>query len=101
MRKYDFISALAKETAAEVVKNREEWINTDAGLIVRYAVCCKEKGQRKHYPEQIKIAERDINYKDGFLFDAMTETIKIFCYSDLNLLNLIIARGKELGFSEL
>lgn len=39
-----------------------EWINTDAGLIVRYAVCCKEKGQRKHYPEQIKIAERDINY---------------------------------------
>lgn len=78
-----------------------EWINTDAGLIVRYAVCCKEKGQRKHYPEQIKIAERDINYKDGFLFDAMMETIKIFCYSDLNLLNLIIARGKELGFSEL
>ena len=26
MRKYDFISALAKETAAEVVKNREEWM---------------------------------------------------------------------------
>lgn len=24
VRKYDFISALAKETAAEVVKNREE-----------------------------------------------------------------------------
>lgn len=26
MRKYDFISALEKETAAEVVKNREEWM---------------------------------------------------------------------------
>ena len=26
VRKYDFISALAKETAAEVVKNREEWM---------------------------------------------------------------------------
>ena len=26
MRKYDFISALAKETAAEVVKNHEEWM---------------------------------------------------------------------------
>ena len=25
MRKYDFISALDKETAAEVVKYREEW----------------------------------------------------------------------------
>lgn len=26
MRKYDFISALEKETAAEAVKNREEWM---------------------------------------------------------------------------
>ena len=26
VRKYDFISALEKETAAEVVKNREEWM---------------------------------------------------------------------------
>ena len=26
MRKYDFISALALETASEVVKNREEWM---------------------------------------------------------------------------
>ena len=26
MRKYDFISTLEKETAAEVVKNREEWM---------------------------------------------------------------------------
>ena len=26
MRKYDFISALAKETAAEVAKNREEFM---------------------------------------------------------------------------
>lgn len=64
---------------------------------MRFAV--KRKG--KESITQSKIAERDINYKDGFLFDAMTETIKIFCYSDLNLLNLIIARGKELGFSEL
>ena len=28
MRKYDFISALEKETAAEVVKNREEWMKS-------------------------------------------------------------------------
>ena len=38
MRKYDFISALAKETAAEVVKNREEWMKylTTAARLYKY-----------------------------------------------------------------
>ena len=38
MRKYDFISALAKETAAEVVKNREEWMRylTTAARLYKY-----------------------------------------------------------------
>ena len=38
MRKYDFISALAKETAAEVVKNREEWKKylTTAARLYKY-----------------------------------------------------------------
>ena len=38
MRKYDFISALAKETAAEVVKNREEWMQylTTAARLYKY-----------------------------------------------------------------
>ena len=39
MRKYDFISALEKETAAEVVKNREEWMKylTTAARLYKYA----------------------------------------------------------------
>ena len=38
VRKYDFISALAKETAAEVVKNREEWMKylTTAARLYKY-----------------------------------------------------------------
>ena len=38
MRKYDFISALAKETAAEVVKNCEEWMKylTTAARLYKY-----------------------------------------------------------------
>ena len=38
MRKYDFISALEKETAAEVVKNREEWMKylTTAARLYKY-----------------------------------------------------------------
>ena len=38
MRKYDLISALAKETAAEVVKNREEWMKylTTAARLYKY-----------------------------------------------------------------
>ena len=38
MRKYDFISALAKETVAEVVKNREEWMKylTTAARLYKY-----------------------------------------------------------------
>ena len=38
MRKYDYISALAKETAAEVVKNREEWMRylTTAARLYKY-----------------------------------------------------------------
>ena len=38
MRKYDFISALAKETAVEVVKNREEWMKylTTAARLYKY-----------------------------------------------------------------
>ena len=39
VRKYDFISALAKETAAEVVKNREEWMKylTTATRLYKYS----------------------------------------------------------------
>lgn len=38
MRKYDFISALALETASEVVKNREEWMKylTTAARLYKY-----------------------------------------------------------------
>ena len=38
MRKYDFISALAQETATEVVKNRDEWMKylTTAARLYKY-----------------------------------------------------------------
>lgn len=38
MRKYDFISALARETAKEVVRNRDEWIKylTTAARLYKY-----------------------------------------------------------------
>lgn len=38
MRKYDFISALAQETAKEVVKNRDEWMQylTTAARLYKY-----------------------------------------------------------------
>ncbi len=38
MRKYDFISALAQETAKEVVKNRDEWMKylTTAARLYKY-----------------------------------------------------------------
>ena len=38
MRKYDFISALAQETAKEVVRNRDEWMKylTTAARLYKY-----------------------------------------------------------------
>lgn len=38
MRKYDFISALAQETAQEVVRNRDEWMKylTTAARLYKY-----------------------------------------------------------------
>ena len=38
MRKYDFISALARETAKEVVRNRDEWMKylTTAARLYKY-----------------------------------------------------------------
>ena len=38
MRKYDFISALAQETAREVVRNRDEWMKylTTAARLYKY-----------------------------------------------------------------
>ena len=38
VRKYDFISALAQETATEVVKNRDEWMKylTTAARLYKY-----------------------------------------------------------------
>ena len=41
MRKYDFISALAKETAAEVVKNREEWMKYLTTAARLFNLCTK------------------------------------------------------------
>lgn len=52
MRKYDFISALAQETATEVVKNRDEWmkyLTTAARRRNRKVYATKDKGKRRNY----------------------------------------------------
>lgn len=75
--------------------------NSDADYTyIRYAVCYTEPEQRKSYPSVIEIEEKNISYEDSIIFETFSESIKIGGRVDVDLLEIITERAKELFESE-
>lgn len=75
--------------------------NSDADYTyIRYAVCYTEPEQRKSYPSVIKIEKKNIDYEDSITFEACAESVKITGRVDVDLLEIITERAKEIFESE-
>lgn len=75
--------------------------NSDADYTyIRYAICYTEPEQRKSYPNVIEIEEKNISYEDSIIFETLSESIKIGGRVDVDLLEIITERAKELFESE-
>lgn len=75
--------------------------NRDADYTyIRYAVCYTEPEQRKSYPSVIEIEEKNIDYENSITFEACAESVKITGRVDVDLLEIILERAKEIFESE-